>query len=71
MHFGGTVCCAFPLGSSAMYPEYLFCISLPLPSGFSQLFSNQRSSNQDGFQVGTIDTLYSVLSLTMISESCL
>ena len=40
-----------------------------VPSGFHQSLLNQGSSNQDGFQVGTIDTLYSVLSLTLIGES--
>ena len=69
VHFEGPVCCKFHTVPSAMYPAYLFCTSLPLSTGFAQLFSNQNSSNQDGYQVGTIDTLYSVLSLTLIDES--
>ena len=70
-HLEGTVCCAFLLDLLATCPACLSCTSPPVLSGFLQLFLNERSSNQDGFQVGTIDTLYSVLSLTLIGESCL
>ena len=69
VHFEGPVCCEFQPVPSAMYPAYLFYTSLLLSTGFAQLFSKWEKSNQDGYQVGTIDTLYSVLSLTLIDES--
>ena len=60
---------AFFLIPSATCPACSFYMAPLVPFHLLQSFLNQSSSNLDGFQAGTIDTLYSVFSINLTGES--